>query len=126
MSRTCDAIVIGGGIVGCSVAFGLAKTGLSVIVLDEGDVAFRTSRGSFGLVWVQSKGIGVPEYQRWSRDSSGAWIDFAAELLDRSGVDTGHRRPGGVAICLSETEWQMRVANSKRLRREAGEFGFEY
>jgi glycine/D-amino acid oxidase-like deaminating enzyme len=126
VNRACDAIIIGGGIVGCSIAFGLARSGLQVIVLDEGDVAFRTSRGSFGLVWVQSKGIGVPEYQRWSRESSADWIDLATELRDRSGVDTGHRRPGGVAICLNEAEWKTRIANCERLRREAGDFGFEY
>jgi glycine/D-amino acid oxidase-like deaminating enzyme len=126
MTKICDAIVIGGGIVGCSVAFGLAKSGLSVIVLDEGDVAFRTSRGSFGLVWVQSKGPGVPEYQRWSRLSAEDWTGFAAELKALSGVDTGHRRPGGIAICLDEAEWHARIAFCERLRKESGSLGFEY
>ena len=45
-----DSIVIGGGLVGSSVAYGLARRGLKVALLDEGDVAFRASRGNFGLV----------------------------------------------------------------------------
>ena len=51
-----DFIVIGGGLVGAAVSYGLRRTGASVIMLDEGDTAFRASRGNFGLVWVQSKG----------------------------------------------------------------------
>ncbi|MGE0800730.1 MAG: NAD(P)/FAD-dependent oxidoreductase, partial [Lautropia sp.] len=126
MAQTCDVLVVGGGIVGSAVAFGLARCGLSVTVLDEGDVAFRTSRGSFGLVWVQSKGAGVPEYQRWSRESADDWTDFAREVTELSGVDTGHRRPGGVSIALDEQEWLARRAHCERIRAEAGPLGFEY
>ena len=50
-----DTIVVGGGLVGAAVAHGLGRLGEKVLVLDEGDVAFRASRGNFGLVWVQSK-----------------------------------------------------------------------
>jgi glycine/D-amino acid oxidase-like deaminating enzyme len=126
MVQTSDVIVIGGGIVGCSIAFGLGRTGLAVTVLDEGDVAFRTSRGSFGLIWVQSKGPGCPAYQRWSRQSADLWEGFSAELQERSGVNTGYRRPGGVAIFLTEEELAARVRYSENLKREAGDFGFDY
>ena len=44
-----DALVLGGGLVGAATAYGLAREGLKVTVLDEGDVAFRASRGNFGL-----------------------------------------------------------------------------
>jgi glycine/D-amino acid oxidase-like deaminating enzyme len=45
-----DAIVIGGGLVGSAIAYGLARSGQKAALLDEGDVAFRASRGNFGLV----------------------------------------------------------------------------
>ena len=57
-----DIAVIGGGVVGMSVAFGLVRRGRRVIVFDEGDHAFRASRGNFGLVWVQGKGDGLHDY----------------------------------------------------------------
>ncbi|MCA3288657.1 MAG: FAD-dependent oxidoreductase, partial [Roseomonas sp.] len=48
--RRFDAMVIGGGLVGSAIAWGLRREGLSVALLDEGDAAFRASRGNFGLV----------------------------------------------------------------------------
>ena len=53
-SRDFDIAVIGGGLVGSSIAWGLARIGQRVAVLDEGDVALRASRGNFALIWVQS------------------------------------------------------------------------
>ena len=44
-----DFIVIGGGLVGAAVSYGLRRTGASVIMLDEGDTAFRASREKFWL-----------------------------------------------------------------------------
>src|ERR1700735_2444745 len=111
-----DAIVIGGGLVGSAIAYGLARSGLATALLDEGDGAFRASRGNFGLVWVQSKGLGAPHYQRWTRLSSEEWPKLAAELKTRTGIDVGHERPGGVHLCLSAVEFEERRARMEQMR----------
>ncbi len=121
-----DAIVIGGGLVGAAIAWGLTGQGLSTVLLDEGDVAFRASRGNFGLVWVQSKGFGAPHYQRWTRASAQEWPALAQDLHARTGRDVGLQQPGGVQICLSEEEFAERAARMEQMRLEAGNFGFEY
>jgi len=121
-----DSIVIGGGLVGSAVAYGLARRGLKVALLDEGDVAFRASRGNFGLVWVQSKGLGVPEYQRWTRQSSVLWDDFAVELKNESGIDCQHEHRGGVHICITEQDFAERRKYMEQLHLESGETRFEY
>ncbi len=121
-----DVLVIGGGLVGTAVAYGLARLGQRVTVLDEGDIAHRASRGNFGLVWVQSKGFGVPEYQRWTRRSSDEWAAFSDELLRETGVASGHERPGGVTICLNDEELERRRSRMQQLHLEAGETQFEY
>jgi hydrogen cyanide synthase HcnC len=126
MNGTYDAAVIGGGLVGSAIAWGLAKLGASVALLDEGDVAFRAARGNFGLVWVQSKGEGAPHYQRWTRCSADQWVRLAAELIDKTGIAVGYRRPGGFHLCLGEKEFDQRRQRMERMRREAGDFGFEY
>jgi glycine/D-amino acid oxidase-like deaminating enzyme len=126
MTSTHDAIVIGGGLVGAAIAWGLTGQGLGVALLDEGDVAFRASRGNFGLVWAQSKGLGAPHYQRWTRASAQEWPGLAADLAARTGRDVGLRQPGGVHLCLSEAEFEDRAAKMAQMRREAGNFGFDY
>src|SRR6476660_4113639 len=79
-----DSIVIGGGLVGSAVAYGLARLGSRVALLDEGDVAFRASRGNFGLVWVQSKGLGLPQHSNWTQLSARRWPELAALLRDET------------------------------------------
>lgn len=49
-----DYAIIGGGVVGLSVAWGLLRRGRTVTVIDGDDGSFRASRGNFGLVWVLS------------------------------------------------------------------------
>ena len=121
-----DAIVVGGGLVGAAIAHGLTQAGLATVVLDEGDVAHRASRGNFGLVWVQSKGIGAPDYHRWSRASATVWPDLAAGLGEATGLDIGLRQPGGLSVCLSEAELALRGAGMDRLRGELGNTGLDY
>src|SRR5215471_15655480 len=114
-----DAIVIGGGLVGSAIAYGLVRAGLKTALVDEGDVAFRASRGNFGLVWVQSKGDGAPHYQRWTRLSADQWPALAAELLAKTGIRVGHEQPGGVHLCLSEAELEARHQMMERMQAQS-------
>jgi hydrogen cyanide synthase HcnC len=121
-----DAIVVGGGLVGSAIAYGLSRHGMSTLVLDEGDIAHRASRGNFGLVWVQTKGLGAPHYQHWTRLSAAEWPMLALQLADRTGLDTGLRQPGGAHLCLNEPELERSAGVMAQLRREAGNAGLEY
>src|SRR3954463_12515801 len=97
-----DLIVIGGGLVGGAIAWGAQAMGADVVLLDEGDIAYRAARGNFGLVWVQSKGAGMPPYAQWTRRSAALWPDLAASLQAATGVDVALQQPGGLAFCLSD------------------------
>ena len=121
-----DAIVIGGGMVGMAVAYGLAKQGERVALLDEGDDAYRAARGNFGLVWVQGKGLENPDYSRWTIGSATAWPAFADELLARTGVYPDLSQPGGIAISLNDKELSDRVTRLTALREKLnGTYPFE-
>jgi len=87
-------IVIGGGLVGTALAYGLAQRGRNITVLDEGDDAFRASRGNFGLIWVHGKGRGFSPYARWSRESARRWPALAAQLQAETGIDVQARQTG--------------------------------
>jgi len=113
-----DVAVVGGGLVGAALAYGL-RTGPEpcerVAVLDEGDAAYRASRGNFGLVWVQSKGMGMPQYSGWTQASARAWPHLAADLLARTGVDVHLEQNGGINALLSDEEVASRVDFMERL-----------
>lgn len=99
-----DTLVIGGGVVGLSVAYGLAKAGERVELLDGADDAFRAARGNFGLVWVQGKGFGNTDYARWTMAAAKEWPTFSADLLSRTGIDVALRQVGGLNMCLDDAE----------------------
>ncbi|TAK54313.1 MAG: FAD-binding oxidoreductase [Gammaproteobacteria bacterium] len=115
-----DCIVIGGALVGASVAYGLGKAGLKVAVLDGDDSAFRASRGNFGLVWVQNKGAGCPDYARLSLRASRLWSDYAEELRAISGVDPAYQRSGGLTICVTADELEFYRSLNARIEHEVG------
>jgi glycine/D-amino acid oxidase-like deaminating enzyme len=115
-----DCLVIGGGLVGGSLAYGMARLGSEVTVLDEGDVAFRASRGNFGLIWVQGKGDGMSAYARWTRTSAAGWPDFAKELSEQTGVDLELKQNGGYWFGFTEEEVAARSAMLAQLRDDAG------
>ncbi|NWA02357.1 NAD(P)/FAD-dependent oxidoreductase [Pseudomonas gingeri] len=121
-----ETIVVGGGLVGLSVAYGLAREGQSVRLLDQGDVAWRAARGNFGLVWVQGKGYGMPAYARWTLGSAAAWPRLAQDLLAETGINVQLHQPGGFLLCLEAAELDE---ESRRLHwlREAleGDYPFE-
>ncbi len=123
MANTYDLIVIGGGLVGGAIAWGAASRGASVAVLDEGDVAYRAARGNFGLVWVQSKGAGMPPYAHWTRRSAELWPALASALTATTGVDAALDQPGGFAFCLSDREFEDRAALLRRMHNESGDIG---
>jgi hydrogen cyanide synthase HcnC len=123
MANSCDLIVIGGGLVGGAIAWGAQAKGASVVLLDEGDIAYRAARGNFGLVWVQSKGAGMPAYAFWTRRSAVLWPDLAAGLFDATGTDVALRQPGGLAFCLSDEEFEQRSSLIHRMHNESGDIG---
>jgi len=115
-----DYLVIGGGVVGTAIAYGLAKAGERVRLLDEGDDAFRAARGNFGLVWVQGKGVGNPAYARWTLAAAQQWPEFAQELASVTGVDVELSQIGGFHMCLSEEELADRAQMLESLQRSLG------
>lgn len=115
-----DLIVIGGGLVGVSLAWGLSRCGQRVAIVDEGDLANRAARANFGLVWSSSKGLGNAAYSRWSRTSTANWHRLAAELKAETGIDTGFIQSGGFSIRLTPTELQRGIASMAKLATQPG------
>ncbi|MBT4642943.1 MAG: FAD-binding oxidoreductase [Deltaproteobacteria bacterium] len=120
-----DIIVIGGGLLGSSVAFGLARKGADVVLLDEGDMAHRAAVGNFGLVWVQNKGLGMRRYAEWAREASLLFPDFAEMLKDEIGIDVRYEKTGGLIMFTSEQAYEAQKSTHERLRGASEIFGYD-
>lgn len=90
-----DVVVIGGGIIGVSAAYYLAKKGYSVAVVEKGHVAGEQSSRNWG--WCRQQGRALPEIPL-ARHALNFWDDLSAES------DTGFRRAGIAMVTKDPAE----------------------
>jgi glycine/D-amino acid oxidase-like deaminating enzyme len=114
MSTRFDIAVVGGGIVGSALAFGMRTLGAKAIVLDAPAPA-APSRNNFGLVWLQGKGDASPAYVEWTQGSVRAWPRLARGVREATGVDVALEQRGGLHVCLSERALAARRRLFERL-----------
>jgi glycine/D-amino acid oxidase-like deaminating enzyme len=121
-----DVAVIGGGIVGVSIAYGLKQNQVDCVVLDEGDGAIRASRGNFGLVWVQGKGLTFPAYTDWTMRAAQSWPELSNQLKASTGIDVALEQKGGLFFCKTSEELQQRADNLEQIKSKYnGEYEYE-
>src|SRR6188472_4177347 len=90
-----DVAVLGGGIAGLAVAWRARARGLSVCVLDRGELGHGTSHVSAGMLApVSEADAGEQALLRLGLESARAWPAFAAELEAASGVGIDLREHG--------------------------------
>lgn len=125
MSIEFETVIVGGGVVGAAIGYGLAKAGRRTAIIDGGDGDLRASRTNFGLIWVQGKGDGYPPYQRLTRESAELWPAFSRELEELTGINLEYRRNGGLIFCLSEEEAEAERQLGERMARDNTDYRVE-
>lgn len=111
VKQQADVLVIGGGIIGMSVAYFAAKAGLSVAVLERGEAAQGTSSRCDGNVLVIDKDPGFDSLM--SVESQRIISALAAELSR----PFEYRAPGSLFVC--ETDEEMEAAKTWVERQSA-------
>lgn len=121
-----DVAVIGGGLAGISVGYGLALRNVASVVLDEGDGAIRASRGNFGLVWVQGKGLSLPAYTGLAMRAVDPWPTFARQLALETEIDVALVQKGGIYLCRTPEAMAQRASDLSVVKsRFNGSYDFE-
>jgi len=107
MKRNYEAIVIGGGIIGCSIAYYLAKEQVDVAVMEAGRIGGKTTAAAAGMLGAHSESNGdFSVFFPFARKSQQTYIELKEELYALSGVDIGYREGGILKLAFSETEKQ--------------------
>jgi glycine/D-amino acid oxidase-like deaminating enzyme len=118
-----DVAVIGAGITGACVAYGLQRLGCKTAMLDTspGQIGVeKASRGNMGLIWCQSKFAHFPMYAKWGFTASDLYAGFIENLEELTGMDVRYRPTGGLIPCLGEDEYTARSNYLDELRKSLG------
>ena len=105
------AVVIGGGVSGCSVAYHLAKMGWTdVVLLERKQLTSGTTWHAAGLIGQLRGSANMTRLAKYSADLN---VKLAAE----TGVETGMRQVGSISVALTEARHEelLRQATVARI-----------
>ena len=96
-----DVIIIGGGIIGLSLAISLRKQGLRVLIVERGMPGREASSAAAGMLVGSGKEI-PPELRRLAEASANMYREFVHELEDESGDRVDLREQGTILLLTEE------------------------
>ncbi len=102
--RSPDALVIGAGIIGASIAWRLSQRGARVVLLDAARFGDQASRAGAGML---APGGEVDRESPWARrsvESLRMYPAFVEELASESGVKIDYRVCGAIEVAFSPEE----------------------
>jgi glycine oxidase len=106
-----DVIIVGGGVIGLTIAYVLSREGVLATVLDRREFGREASWAGAGLIPPHTERLsGHPtvELRSWS---AVLYPEWSAALRDETGIDNGYQRTGGVDVAwTAEEENELRCA----------------
>lgn len=103
-SPTYDAIVIGGGVVGASAAYHLARGGAKTLLIDRHDTGRATDAGA-GIIAPETSGAALdPVWFPFAIRAGQYYPQLIAQLAEAGAGDTGYQVCGELVIAADEDE----------------------
>lgn len=113
------AIIVGGGIIGCSVAWRLAAEGVSTTVLERGRIGQEASWAAAGMIAPQAEAEGPGPFFDFCLKARDAFEAIVDRLVNESGVDPEYDRAGILYVALDPAE-RTELERRARWQRAAG------
>lgn len=98
LQASTDVIIIGGGVIGCSIAYYLRKAGVEVIVLEQGEIGAQASSAAAGLLAPLGSLSGPGPFADLLLASWSMFPALVAELEDVSGIRVEYARTGALRV----------------------------
>lgn len=115
LPSTAKAVIIGGGIIGCSTAYHLAKLGWTdTILLEQKKLTSGTTFHAAGLVGQLRSSANITQLLGYS-------VDLYNRLEAETGLGTGWKMNGGLRLACNEDRW----TEVKRQATTAHSFGLD-
>ena len=115
LPKTAKAVVIGGGIIGCSTAYHLGKLGWTdTVLLERKKLTSGTTFHAAGLVGQLRTSANITQLLGYS-------VDLYKRLEAETGLGTGWKMNGGLRLACNEERW----TEVKRQATTAQSFGLE-
>ncbi len=97
MPEKADVVIIGGGVMGCSIAYNLAREGLKPVVIEKSDIGGEASGANGGGVRQSARNLKEMPLAIES-------IQIYGQLHEELGMDLEYVREGNLRLCTSEEE----------------------
>jgi glycine oxidase len=104
MASTKDVVIVGAGIVGCSIAFELAKAGMQVCVLEKGGIGEESSAAAAGMLSGQHGVTNFGARYQLHLEARELHAGLADELRELTGIDVGFCRWGILELLFTPGE----------------------
>jgi glycine oxidase len=100
-----EILIIGGGIIGLSIARNLRKLGVKKItILERGKLGQEASFAAAGMLAVQAETNKSDAFFRFCDESRNLFPNFASELLDETGIDIELETSGTLYLSFTEND----------------------
>jgi glycine oxidase len=105
LPQRANIVVIGGGLIGLSVAWRLAEAGRSVVVIERGQVGAGASLAATGMLAPAAEHEpGSDHLLPLALESLNRWPGFRDSLQAASGLDIDYREDGTVVLAVGRDE----------------------
>jgi sarcosine oxidase subunit beta len=112
MPDRADAVIIGGGVMGCAIAYNLAKEGLKPVIIEKSDIGGEASGSNGGGVRQSARNLKEMPLAMQS-------IQMYGHLHEELGMDVEYVREGNLRLCTSDEELET-MRKSVETQRTVG------